>query len=95
MTKKYKLNWILFLRGNNGLGDTDDSDGGLQTALRTLERSWLQHGNNLPRTLTNMHERNTVTPLRITDKGRSESYFEKKTLISVARRENHMAEKKI
>ena len=48
-------------RDNNDLVDTDDSDEGLQTTLRTPERAQLQHGNNLSRTLTNRHERNIVT----------------------------------
>ena len=83
-------------RDNNGIVDTDDSDEGLQTALRTPERSQLQHGNNLSRKLTNRHERNTVTLLRIRDEGRSDTELEKqKMCISVARRERHMTEKKI
>ena len=84
------------LRGNNDLLDTDDSDEGLQTDLCTPERSRLQHGNYLSRTLTNRHERNTVTPLRMRDEGRSDAELEKqKMCISVARRERHMMEKKI
>ena len=83
-------------RGNDGLVDTDDTDEILQDSLRTPERLRLQHGNNLPRTLTNIHERNTVTLLRITDKGRRESDLEKQKMhISVARREKHMTEKNI
>ena len=61
------------IRGNDGLVDTDDTDEILQTYLRTPERLRLQHRNNLPRTLTNRHKRNTVTPLMITDKGRSDT----------------------
>ena len=55
----------------------DDYDEGLQTDLRTPERSQLQHGSYSSRTLTNRHKRNIVTPLRITDKERSESDLEK------------------
>ena len=83
-------------RGNDGLVNTDNTDEILQTNLHTPERLRLQHGNNLPRTLTNRHERNTVTLLRITDKGRSDTKLEKQKMrISVARREKHMTEKKI
>ena len=65
------------LRGNNDLVDTDDSDEGLQTNIHTTERPQLKHGNNMSRTLTNRHKRNTVTLTRITNKGRSESKLEK------------------
>ena len=44
-------------RGNDGFVDTDDKDEILQTNLCTPERLRLQHGNNLPRTLTNRHEK--------------------------------------
>ena len=64
-------------RGNDDLVDTDDSDEGLQSNLRTPERLRLPNGNNLPRTLSNRHERNTTTPLRITDEGRSDTKLEK------------------
>ena len=45
------------LRGNDGLVNTDNTDEILQTNLHTPERLRLQHGNNLPRTLTNRHEK--------------------------------------
>ena len=84
------------IRGNDGLVDTDDTDEILQDKLRTPERLQLQHGNNLPITWTNWHERNTVTPLKLTEKGRSDTKLEKQKMrISVARREKHMTEKKI
>ena len=60
-------------RDNNGLVDTDDSDEGLWTNVRIPERLWLQNGNIIPRTLSNRHETNTVTPSRITDEGRSDT----------------------
>ena len=44
-------------RGNDGLVNTDNTDEILQTNLHTPERLRLQHGNNLPRTLTNRHEK--------------------------------------
>ena len=44
-------------RGNDGLVDTDNTDEILQTNLHTPERLRLQHGNNLPRTLINRHEK--------------------------------------
>ena len=37
--------------------NTDNTDEILQTNLHTPERLRLQHGNNLPRTLTNKHEK--------------------------------------
>ena len=76
-------------RGNDGLVNTDNTDEILQTNLHTPERLRLQHGNNLPRTLTNRYAKKTVTPLRITDKGRSDTKLEKKMHTSVARREKH------
>ena len=81
-------------RDNNGLVDTDDSDEGLQTTLRTPERPQLQRGNNLSRTLTNRHERNTVTPLRIRDEGRSDTELEKQknAYISGKKRKAHDGE---
>ena len=86
----------MYSRGNNDLVDTDDSDEGLETNLHTPERSWLQYGNNMSRALTNRYDRNTVTLLKITDKGRSKSKLEKQNMsISLARQENYMAEKKI
>ena len=78
-------------RDSNGLVDTDDSDEILQTALRTPERAQLQHGLNRSRTLTNRHERNTVTPLRIRDEGRSDTELEKQkhAYISGKKRKAH------
>ena len=50
--------------------DTDNTDESLQIDLRTPERPWLRHGNNMSRSLTNRNKRNTtIIPLRITDKG--------------------------
>ena len=67
-------------RDNDGLVDTDDSNEDLQTTLCTPERAQLQRGNNLSRTLTNRHERNTVTPLRISDEGRSDTELVKQKM---------------
>ena len=63
--------------GNNDLVDTDDSDEVLQNTLRTPESSRFQHGKKLSRTLTNRHERSTVTPLRELDNERSDTKLEK------------------
>ena len=96
MTKNIRSKIIMSLRGNNDLVDTDDSDEGLQTNLHNPKRSWLWHGNNLSRTLTNRHERNTVTLMRIADKVINESKLEKQKMhISVPRREKYMTDKKV
>ena len=72
------------LRGNNDFVNTDASDESLQTNFCAPERSWLQHGNNMSRTLTNRQEINTVTLSRITDKGRSESKLEKQKSVYIS-----------
>ena len=81
-------------KGNDDLVDTDDDDNGWQTGIRTPQRSQLQHGNHISRTLTNRHERNTITPLRITNYGRSESTLEKQkeAYSSGKKRETHDGE---
>ena len=86
----------MYSRDNDGLVNTDDTNESLQTDTRAPIRLRLQHRHNLSKSLKNSNGRNTITPLRITDKGRSEIKLEKqKKCISVARREKHMIKKKI
>ncbi len=74
----------MYSNGNNDLVDTYDSGEFLQNTLCTPESSRFQYGKKLSRTFTNRHERSNVTPLRKTDKERSDTELEKQKNVYIS-----------